>query len=578
MTNTAWRAALVTLCILALAQNFAGWWTAYNLVAGTGVRVDGAASTLQWRIDVAPASPAYAAGLRSGDVVDAARLSSAERYRLWTGTWIYGERVTLPVLRPGGTTAVAVTASERKNLRWDSLLGWIGSTWAFAFALLLAWRRSGTPQARLLTMLMVLPNLGINLFPSSWETGSALVDAASFAFSSFCGAAGWALLATFSMLYARPPDAPRRTLAFVTYVCAVVSAMLGITNVAAAWSGFADPLQLFGGGPAVTASIVLVLFFAFSCALVTLARTRGAQREQFGWVVASLSPWVVGGMAVALASTLDLRTAFVVSLAVANIGNLAAPVGFTYAMLNRRLLDIGFALNRAAVYGTVSLMVVGIFVLVEWAFGEWFSQASHTTNFAIGAALAVALGFSTRALHHRVDSALDALFFRKRHEDEQAIRSFAREAQYTTDTATLVSRAQTCLKDHAGATTVAILVLGEDGRYGGVSENDQAIVSMRTWNKPLDLHDVQTQLEGDFAYPMVARARLIGVIAIGPKRSGESYAPDESAAIAQLANGVGTALDLISNEGDRTQRELLDAVRALQVSIGALSGRLPRPS
>jgi hypothetical protein len=76
---------------------------------------------------------------------------------------------------------------------------------------------------------------------------------------------------------------------------------------------------------------------------------------------------------------------------------------------------------------------------------------------------------------------------------------------------------------------------------------------------------------------MVARGRLIGVIAIGPKRSGESYAPDESAAIAQLANGVATALDLITNEGDRTQRELLDAVRALQVSIGDLSARLPRP-
>lgn len=572
----AWRAFLVTLCVLALAQNFAGWWTAYNVAAGTGVQVDGAASTLQWRIDVAPGSPAYAAGLRSGDIVDAARLSSAERYRLWTGTWVYGERVTLPLLRPGGAVAVTVTASQKKNLRWDSLLGWIGSTWAFAFALLLAWRRSGTPQARLLTMLLVLPNLAINLFPFSWATGSALVDAVSFAFANLCGAA-WALLATFSMLYARPPDALRRTLALVTYVCAAVSVMLGVSAVAAAWWGFADPLQLFGGHPFATASIVLVLFFAFCCAVVTLARTRGAEREQFGWVVASLSPWVIGGMSVALASTLNLRTAFVVSLAIANVGNLAAPVGFTYAMLNRRLLDIGFALNRAAVYGTVSLAVVGIFVLVEWAFGEWFSQASHTTNFAIGAALALALGVSARALHHRVDNTLDNLFFRKRHEDEQAIRNFAREAPYTTDSATLVSRAQACLQQHADATTVTILVLGEDGRYDGVSENDQAIVSMRTWNKPVDLHDVQTQLKGDFAYPMVARGRLIGVIAIGPKRSGESYAPDESAAIAQLANGVGTALDLISNEGDRTQRQLLDAMRALQASIGQLSERLSGP-
>lgn len=45
---------------------------------------------------------------------------------------------------------------------------------------------------------------------------------------------------------------------------------------------------------------------------------------------------------------------------------------------------------------------------------------------------------------------------------------------------------------------------------------------------------------------LVARGTLIGALVVGPKRSLEAYAPDESAAIMQLAQSVGTAIDVLS--------------------------------
>ncbi len=41
---------------------------------------------------------------------------------------------------------------------------------------------------------------------------------------------------------------------------------------------------------------------------------------------------------------------------------------------------------------------------------------------------------------------------------------------------------------------------------------------------------------------MIARGRLVGALVLGPKRSGESYAPDESHAMMHLAHSVGGAL------------------------------------
>jgi hypothetical protein len=83
------------------------------------------------------------------------------------------------------------------------------------------------------------------------------------------------------------------------------------------------------------------------------------------------------------------------------------------------------------------------------------------------------------------------------------------------------------------------------GHFGDVSENDPAIVALHERHKALDLQTLSTALQGEFAFPMVARGRLVGALVLGPKRSGESYAPDESHAIMHLAHNVGSALHIL---------------------------------
>ena len=95
-----------------------------------------------------------------------------------------------------------------------------------------------------------------------------------------------------------------------------------------------------------------------------------------------------------------------------------------------------------------------------------------------------------------------------------------------------------------------------------MDENDAAIVALRASHETVDLHCVETRLPGEVAYPMLARGRLVGALVLGTKANGETYAPDESAAIAQVAQSVGVALDLL---GATTggQIELLEALTTL---------------
>lgn len=99
-----------------------------------------------------------------------------------------------------------------------------------------------------------------------------------------------------------------------------------------------------------------------------------------------------------------------------------------------------------------------------------------------------------------------------------------------------------------------------------ISENDPAVVALSAWQKPVDLHGIRgSGLDGDLAFPMISRGRLIGALVCGPKRDGETYAPDESDALLTLSHGVGGALDVLDSKAERGDSiaELRDSIRAL---------------
>lgn len=310
---------------------------------------------------------------------------------------------------------------------------------------------------------------------------------------------------------------------------------------------------------------------AVGCAWVALAAARGEERSRITWVIAPLMIFYITEMMLylvpAILPTEQHGDALIAAYGFANLGSVLAPVGMTYALLNRRVLDIGFALNRVAIFSGVSIVVVGAFMLFEWAIGAWLQQQSHTTSLVVGAVVALLLGFSIKFVHDRVEHVLDRVFFRKRHEDEEAIRRFAREAAFVTDPALLVNRTIDVLERHADASFARVALGNGNATYAGVSENDPAIVALRTWHRKLDLHGIGTQFEGEFAYPMVSRGRLVGALLLGPKRSQESYAPDESDAIEDLAHHVGGVLDVLGHSAPSGDDPVLAELKAMHRAI-----------
>jgi len=543
-----------------------GWWGAnagasskpFNL---TVTSVDGG-------------GPAADAGLRRGDLIDIRANTLVERYSLFEEP-LNGRPLVLSVPRGSLQRKITVIPHAPK-LTWRFWLSTFAALWLVLFAALIAWRRPDVLQMRLLSLwLAAFAFTGALLsFATPWVWVYVFLNISV----TVAGPLSVALLAAFASGFALPLSRLRRITQWLCYTFLAIFTVISLVGIAGLITLRFDPVP-FLEGTARLFFVAAAVLMAVICGLLAIAASRGVERQRAVWTLVPLAAFFCFFIAGVIASSWS--PSYTVSIVVGLVSTLVlltAPVALTYAALSRRLIDVGFLLNRAAVFTIVSAIVIGAFILADWAASAWLASTTHTTSAIIGMVVALGLGISLRYIHLYVERFVDRVFFRKRHEDESALRRFAHEASYISDRSTLLERAVQTVKEHTGAHAAQVLV--RDGAAGHafvadgqeVNENDPGIVALRAWNKPIDLHVFpNSQLHGEFAFPMISRGDLVGALICGPKRDGDVYAPDEFEALLALAHSVGTALDTMQSQS----KGAIESIRATQALMLEELQKLP---
>lgn len=581
----AWRPLLLAICALAALAQVADLADATGIggappwLGRWGANTGASSSPFNLTVtSVDPAGPAARAGLRRGDLIDIRANTLVERYSLLEVP-LNGRPLILSVRR-GSLHRKLTVIPQALKLTWNFWLSTFAALWLLLFAALIAWRAADM-HMRLLSLWIaafVLTGALIDFAaPSAWVYVFLSVSA------YVVGPLSVALLAAFASGFAQPLSRPRRITQWLCYAFIAIFAAISLIGTVGVITLRFDPLPLVEGNAGLVCAAAAVLM-AVLCGVLAIAASRGVERQRAVWTLVPLASFFclfILGL-IASSSSLSYSYTILVSL-VTTLVLLTAPVALTYAALSRRLIDVGFFLNRATVFTIVSAIVIGAFVLAEWAAGAWLAGTTRTASGIVGMVVALGLGISLRYIHRYVERFVDRVFFRKRHEDESALRRFAHEASYISDRSTLLKRAVQTVEKHTSAAGAAILlrdgtasyVFATDERRAGVGENDPAVVALRAWHKPVDLHEVKdSQLRGEFAFPMISRGDLVGALICGPKRDGETYAPDESEALLALARGVGTALDTLSSRSNggiesirETQTLMLQELQKLPSAI-----------
>jgi hypothetical protein len=578
-----WKALLLALWALAVVvfaaesadrlgfggRPWFGWWDA--IVVGTGqpfvVRLT----------DPHPGGASAAAGIREGDRVDLREQGVDGRARvMWQLSAT--QPTLLTIHRDGKTVPVRVTGSTiwdgSSSRRVSHILLVVPGAFFLGCALLIIRRRSQTYEGRALAAFL----LCLVIAQMTRPAGFAVPDGHLYLLSAvgsgiFSLAAAYIVIRLSSRFGVR--FAGRDVVDFVAYAANAIGFLGAAAGCIGVWTMWFDPVPFVMGSFWGLFRIASAVAVAIAAAVAVAASAR-SEKPRTGWLLLPL-PLIFLVISM-LDNTVGVQSWFLLWAIIfgASVLSLAGAALVTFALLKRRVLDVGFVLSRSIVVAVLSLAVVAAFVLLEWILGSVVANVSHAEGVAANAGLALVLGLSIRVVHKRVDDLVDAVMFRKRHDDTRALRDFSKEAAFVTERDALLDLAIDKLRRHTDARSAG-LFFQENGTYRAVRsfnvaepivpENDAAVLALKTWHKPLDPHAYESALRGDLALPMVARGQLLGLLLCGERAGGEAYAPDEIDALAQFAQGLGSAFDGLGSDAPAEQSALLQAIRDLRKSL-----------
>lgn len=495
---------------------------------------------------VYPDSPAAQAGIAPGDIVR----TLAARYFPVTIP-VPGQRSDFQVTHGSARRTVTLVAGTIVNRRpWTESVLFACEILSLALALLLVARRWNDPNARILALYFVLQ--AATLAPHD----NAGVFRAIFLFYPSIVFCAYGAFLVFTGTYPVQVRSSRVRAVFAwgsSGFTLGMAALLLVSGICADWFW----LDVVSTPNYRLASLVCADILPALSLVVGIGSTSGPVRKR----LATLFAFYLIGAAGPIAYDLILAHGGPRLLGSTSLRPLLATLviayaGYAYVIVRQRLVDIGFVLNRATIYAVLTIVLVPIFALLEWLAESYVSGQSRTENFFIQGGIVILLFALMRWLHEHAEHFVDTLLFRKRYEDEEALRAFARQVVFMTDAGLVSDKTVQLVNGRSDASWVALYTREGAHAYRRkadangtaapreIDENDLAVTAMLAERAPID-HPHYSALSDALVLPCIAHAELVGFLACGSKNGGESYAPDERDALAQVARAVGITFDAL---------------------------------
>jgi hypothetical protein len=328
--------------------------------------------------------------------------------------------------------------------------------------------------------------------------------------------------------------------------------------VATGWAEFLRPQYGF----VLTASYLVPVGLLLS----NYRHADGAQRLRLRWMLWSSVVFVVS---VLLVNTplLGFLTSDITNTLMFPI----AMVGFLYAVLRHRVVDITVVINRALVYALTTSLVLGLFALLESLIER--TTLGRSAGLLLELAVPLGLGVALSSVHRRVEALVDRFVFRRQYRAETALRRLGEDCGFIRESERLFALGVEEVARHTDAPLVALYERSPGGegyvcrRQQGVPAlqetipiDDRAFVALRARNAELALRDTPSVLGAEgYAYPLMLRGDLLGALVVG-ERPGEHYAADERALLFHVAHEIGAALFALRARASEAQAQASEAM------------------
>jgi two-component system, NarL family, sensor kinase len=346
----------------------------------------------------------------------------------------------------------------------------------------------------------------------------------------------WTSVAHFAAVFPTPlPVARRRSFAPVLYGA---SLLVVLAHGAVLWARTPDPFARIAGVGAFTgAHAAAFLALALAATFVQYRRSLGAARAQIRWVV--LAAWVAGVAGLGLYLLPPLLGAAPVSPNAIGILATAFPIGVAVAVLHHRLFDIDAILNRALVYGALTLAIGAAYVAVVTVLGGAVQVRGGALAGLVAAGVVAIL---VQPLRTAVQRGVDRLMYGQRDDPAAVLRRLGERLEATLAPDAVLPTLVATVADALRLPYVAI-ELATAGRV-----RTAAAFGRPRWPSQ--------------RFPLGYRGEPLGHLIVEPRGVDEAFSDGEVALLETIARQAGVAAyALRATEALRRSRERLVAAR-----------------
>ena len=272
------------------------------------------------------------------------------------------------------------------------------------------------------------------------------------------------------------------------------------------------------------------------------------QRQQTKWAVFGLAvPFAIsfGGYGLLLFPVLadpSSPSGSLYQLALAAINSclgLFIPLSFGFAMLRSRLWDIDIIINRTLVYGALTVIVVGVYVLVVGILSTLLHAFGNVLISLLATGLVAVLFQPLRA---RLQRLINRLMFGER-DDPHAVLS------------RLGSRLEATLAPEAILPTIVETV-------AQALKLPYAALALKQGDEFITAASYGLPQDKPFTLPLVYHTETIGQLLLGPRAPGEAFTAADQKLLEDIARQAGVAVHAVRLTADlQHSRERLVSTR-----------------
>jgi hypothetical protein len=508
------------------------------------------------------ASPADRAGIRAGDrLIDRGDFEIASRLR----SPYPGERESLELQRGAVVYRVTLIAAPNPGFgiwqRIGGILAYVPPTVFLIVAFLLVFLRPSI-------MAWSFYVFAVGYFGTSpafmyWSHVLPLPAyfALSFVLSTVFGA--WSVLPLLPFILRFPNgDAlgwRRRVDPFVWIFLALAYALYVVE-----WRVY-YAAETIPAWDAIASAVIPLAAFLFAGLILAknLAVATPSDRQRWGFLaIGTLASFVA--YAVYFVPGVPFAVGQVIGFAV-----VLMPICIAYAVFRLRVLDVNFVLNRAIVYGLLSVGVIAFISVLDW----FFSRVLAIGRLALGLELlaTIGVGFLLDRINRATENFVESLFFRRRRLAERHLRRAASALPYATDETAIVDGLVQVPVDALELAGAALYQRSTGGaRYEGVATARQTQVAPPGFDANallvrilladenlVWLDDVRSHLDVEnaaiytLAVPVTVRHELVSFTLYGAHANGAQLDPDEVVMLQELAREAARAYDHVEAERAR---------------------------